>query len=97
MILIPLGVIWLGYTLGWYGFTNLKGPGIGIADLIIPSRVTQVDAQLQANLSGTIYVPDLTPAQLNAPGGKVINPATGLTQAPPGWHYDPIKNIMVGP
>lgn len=44
MILIPLGVIWLGYSLLWNGYAMTKGPGIGLGDLIFPSRIAKVDA-----------------------------------------------------
>lgn len=47
MILIPLSVIWAGYTLAWFGYAMTKGQGIGFTDLIIPSRVSKVDAAIK--------------------------------------------------
>jgi len=47
MILIPLGIIWTGYALGWFGYAMTQGQGIGFADLIMPSRVAKVDALIK--------------------------------------------------
>lgn len=81
-MLIPFGVVWAGYLLGWYGYTMLQGPGIGIADLVIPSRVPKLNALLAAGTSigpgglppGTQVVPPNTPT---APGGNFVVPKGG--------------------
>ena|SRR6185312_6391416 len=43
MFIVPLGVIWAGYSLVWYGFSLVKGPGMGFTDLIFPSRVAKAE------------------------------------------------------
>lgn len=60
MILVPLGVVFVGYTVTYYGFTLLKGPGVGFLDLLIPSRWSKADAQIKA-LSGVKKPPGLNP------------------------------------
>jgi len=46
MILIPFGVLLGGYTLAFFGWETLKGPGIGLADLFYPSRAAATNAKL---------------------------------------------------
>lgn len=46
MILVPLAVVWGGYTLAFYGWAMLQGPGIGFTDLILPNRVGKVESAL---------------------------------------------------
>ena len=58
MILIPIGVIFGGYTLLWYGFSLIKGPGMGILDLVSPSRVSQADSVRKGWDQGVSYGPD---------------------------------------
>lgn len=45
-MLIPLAVVWVGYAGIWYGIQLLKGPGIGLLDLIKPSQIGKVDAAI---------------------------------------------------
>lgn len=47
MILIPLGVVLLGYQFLWYGATQLMGGGVGFVDLLKPSSIAKVDAALR--------------------------------------------------
>lgn len=36
----PLGLLiaFGGYTLAWFGWASLKGPGVGLVDLLVPGR-----------------------------------------------------------
>lgn len=43
MILLPLGILWAGYTLVWYGFTLIQGPGLGLLDLVKPTMIAKSD------------------------------------------------------
>lgn len=53
MILIPLGILWLGYTLGWYGYATLQQPisggCTGFTDLILPTHIASVDSCITNN------------------------------------------------
>lgn len=42
--LLSFGVVWGGYTLIWYGLTLLRGPGLGIGDLVRPSQIAKCQA-----------------------------------------------------
>ena len=50
--MIPLGVIWVGYSLVWYGVKLIQGPGIGIIDVISPSRITKMDTSASSAKAG---------------------------------------------
>lgn len=52
MILLPLGVLWAGYTLGWFGWGTLHFPGPGLLDLVIPGRSTNIAANANPNGAG---------------------------------------------
>lgn len=46
--MIPLGIMWAGYTLVWYGYALLKDWGIGITDLIKPSAGSKIQNAINA-------------------------------------------------
>lgn len=77
MILIPLGVVWSGYLLVWYGICTLKDNGVGIVDLIKPSSIATVQAALSGGNSGPIQVPDSS-----GTGPGLTDPATGQYKGP---------------
>jgi hypothetical protein len=39
-------VFFSGYTLVWYGWTTIRGPGLSFMDLVAPSRIANVDKWL---------------------------------------------------
>ena len=57
-----LALAWVGYTLAYFGFCSLRGPGVGLLDLVIPGR--------------TVVIPGNSPTFGQGPVGK-IDPATG--------------------
>ncbi len=73
MILIPLGVLWGGYTLVWYGYSMLRGPGVGLGDLVNPAKVSKVTQIIKQDWNGSSSSGSTLPA--NPPSGK--NPFTG--------------------
>lgn len=67
--MIPLGIVWAGYTLVWYGYCLIKGEGIGLTDLIKPSGLTKVNAFLNGS-SNSPSGPQALPEQK----GSIIRP-----------------------
>lgn len=41
---LALAIGWSGYTLVYFGFCSLRGPGVGILDLIVPGRTVIIPA-----------------------------------------------------
>lgn len=86
MILLPLGVLLLGYSGVWYGFCMVRGEGIGIMDVLNPANIGKVDAFL-ANPGGTKPVdgPGYIPGPGVQPGSQYYppNPKGGLPSKPP--------------
>lgn len=70
MILLPLGVIWIGYAFAWYGFANLKGPGVGVLDVILPARTSKLNDAVQTWYGGS---PNLSSP--TGRGGGFSNPS----------------------
>lgn len=69
MTLLSIGIVWAGYTVLFYGFTNLKGPGIGFTDLVLPQRVGKVDSFFKGQFG------DFNPGQVpNFGGGEFDAP-----------------------
>lgn len=67
MVLIPLAVVWAGYAVIWYGWAMIRGPGIGLADLVTPARSGKVDGWLSSPIgAGAGGDPS---APVPAPGG----------------------------
>jgi len=82
MAFIAFGVIWLGYLLGWDGYATLQQPtgpnpdGVGIVDLILPSRISKVDLAIQHNWFKN-------PAE-TAPGATIPGPGYKGPKCPDG-------------
>lgn len=77
---IGLAVGWVGYTLAYFGFCSIKGPGVGLLDLVIPGRTVTIPAGGSAQASGP-----------NIPGGGAggstitTDPSSGkITHIDPG-------------
>ena len=73
-----------GYTLTWFGYARLKGPGMGILDLIVPSH-------LEAAL-GTVA----GWAPVGGPGINGQAPAPGTATPGPGAPGGPPRNGPAG-
>ena len=52
MYTLGLATVFVGYTVAYYGFTQLKGGNWGFLDLVIPSRWTPEIASLARDGSG---------------------------------------------
>jgi hypothetical protein len=60
MILLPFGIVFAGYTITYYGVCLLKGPGMGLFDLLVPSRAAKADETI-GSWSGLAQPPGLQP------------------------------------
>lgn len=84
MIGLAAGVLWVGYTLAWWGRQTLAGcTNVGFADLVIPGRYTGCT---QAGPAAKSKEPALTPAPAadRQVGGTYKDPGTGkVTTSPP--------------
>ena len=40
MPIIGMGVVFIGYTLAYYGYSQVTGGNWGLLDLLVPSRAT---------------------------------------------------------
>ena len=38
MLLVGVVAFWAGYTLTYFGWESLRGPGVGLLDLVVPGR-----------------------------------------------------------
>lgn len=87
MILLPLGVLLLGYSTVWYGFCMVRGEGIGIMDVLNPRNIGKVDDFLTGSGkdSGTAQAPPYIPGSGVQPGSQYYppNPNGGLPSKPP--------------
>jgi hypothetical protein len=76
-----------GYTLTWFGYARLKGPGMGILDLIVPSHLGAAQAVI-AGWSSSTSSPSSGP-------GSVTN-SDGASTITPGGPVDPYGNPTSG-
>lgn len=64
-----------GYTLGLWGWCQLRGPGVGFADLVVPSRAqgfaTKLAAAIQATANPQNLAPGSTPG--TGPSGQQVS------------------------
>lgn len=70
---LGVGVIFVGYWIGLFGYASLRGPGVGFVDLIVPGR------NVQWPNPPTSSNPDPT----RIAGGS----GSGITDLSPGNHF----------
>lgn len=84
---VGLGLTLVGYTLAYFGFCSLRGPGVGLLDLVIPGR--------------TVTIPSASSSAGGAPGSNPFAPgqgAGGSTLIPnPTNPMNPPAAIIPGP
>ena len=86
MKLLGFAIAWAGYTLMWWGWSSLQGPGVGIMDLVVPGRVP---AHNMAGQTSVGYVPAGTVPSAN-PQALAQIPPTPLNQIGQGFATTPI-------
>lgn len=71
---VGLALGWVGYTLAYFGFCSIRGPGVGLLDLIVPGRDVTIPQQ-----------GDLGAGVPTGPGGAgQPSGSTGTPQGPKG-------------
>lgn len=71
---IGLGVVFTGYWIAYFGFCSLRGPGVGLLDLVIPGRTVVIPTSGGSPSS---------PSSGLSPGAKPVGPggASGAAAA----------------
>lgn len=88
---LALAVGWSGYLLVYFGVCSVKGPGVGLLDLIVPGRtvVIPTSASAQGPAGGGPGAGGSTPPGGSLipgqdPGGPGVTPGPGDNQPQPG-------------
>ena len=91
MPLLGFGIAWLGYTVLFYGVTQVQGGNWGLLDLMIPGKFDpSIPRDSGGAGAGGIPQPVVTPlpggvgATQLAPGQSLPTPATGPQYSGPG-------------
>lgn len=85
MKLLGFAIAWAGYTLIWWGWSSIQGPGIGIMDLVIPGRTPahSMAGQTKVGIVPKGTVPTSNPNLLQQfPPVPTNQIGAGFTQAP---------------
>ena len=84
-MLAGIGVLWVGYTLTYFGWESLRGPGVGLLDLVVPGRFKGHSSQ-----AGTYHGPGTGVSGggdgSSAAGGGFVTPShpgSGVAPNPP--------------
>lgn len=102
-MLIPMGLLWVAYTLVWYGYATLQQPTpgtcatcadgcAGFVDLIMPSKIQSVDNCIQTNWGKSVNFGGVGPGGVVPPPG----PDTGLLPPKQSPSYNPPANAGPG-
>ena len=83
---VGLALVWVGYTLAYFGYCSLRGPGVGLLDLVVPGRTVDVGGGLLAG--GLAQPAGLGP---NTPGG---GPGGSTVTTDPNGK---VTNVIPGP
>jgi hypothetical protein len=84
MPVVGMGLAWAGYTLMFWGWTLVKGYGIGIADIVVPGRYTgswPPPAAGAVNASSSVGAPSSN-SSTSQSGGPDVNGTSGNTDGP---------------
>jgi len=74
--LLGFAIAWAGYTLIWWGWSSLQGPGVGLMDLVIPGRVPS-----RSNTSASVLSSGYPQAHAPTTSSGILN-ATGPSGSP---------------
>lgn len=76
MTALGAGVALVGYWLAYFGWESIRGPGVGLFDLIIPGRLdaAQATAQGAASQGGGTPVASSGGGKAPVPAGSVPPP-----------------------
>lgn len=96
-----VGIItgWTAYTLIYFGFCSVRGPGVGLLDLVIPARAAGVQIPGGSSSSGapasTSQLPGLSPGTTYGPPNMAPPPpgnSTGERNPVPPNYTGPVPN-----
>jgi len=77
----PVGLLvaFAGYTLAYFGYCSIKGPGVGLVDMLVPGRLDGL------KFDGTkwIVAGGYAPVDPNYKGGTTNGPWSPTNQAEP--------------
>ncbi len=95
MPLLGIGVVFMGYSLMYYGITQVRGGNWGLLDLVIPGKFDATiamdsgstgDGTTAGTKSGQVpAIVQTGPTSGQSYGGNV---GAGITQTPPGQLYN---------
>lgn len=102
MVTVGMGLAWLGYSLIFWGYCEIKGYDISLVQIMIPGKYTgswppgvstpgATTAASGASTNGTVGA-STTPVAQNANGGNQpagSQPATGITSTTSTQHTGP--------
>jgi hypothetical protein len=82
----PLGlvVVFAGYTLAYFGWCSVRGPGVGLIDLVVPGRPVVIPGSSASSSSSSAPATHALPPGTLGPKGPV-----GPTRKPPPVHHVP--------
>lgn len=83
---VGLGVGFIGYWLAYYGYCSLRGPGVGILDLIVPGRDVTIPTSAGGD-QATISKPGQYIPGFGSTGPSGLHPV----QTPNGTTFEPNK------
>lgn len=89
---VGLGLSFVGYWLAYFGYCSIKGPGVGLIDLIVPGRTITIPGG-NTNPTTPQGLPPGSTLPPTTPGGpsSTVNP-----QAPLGSPQNPYNLGTIG-
>lgn len=89
---LGFGIAWIGYSVMYYGITQVQGGNWGFLDLLVPGRWTAAVAATPKDAGGGVTAANSLPAGSNGtvttspiatkPGGAAVLTPTGKGGAP---------------
>lgn len=70
---VGIGLAFGGYTLIYFGYCSIRGPGVGLLDLLIPGRTVTIPTGTPTNTGGAASAPSKS-----ASGGSNFGLGPGL-------------------
>lgn len=74
---VGLALVWVGYTLSYFGVCSIRGPGVGLLDLVIPGRKVVIPAGGSGASTGSGFPAGTTISGADANGTSIVTPGDG--------------------
>lgn len=81
MPVLGIGMLWVGYSLFIYGYSQTQGDNFGLLDLMLPGRWAKAQNNPKDSGGGSVTTQNTAPATSNSTRPATLTPTPGYSGA----------------